>query len=425
VKTLVINGGSSTFKCWFQNISDDVPATLPIKGMEPLWSARADWGQHSGNAEVKISRSDGKSTTSTIQGDTPAAILEPVLRALWQGETKAIDSPAEIAVVGHRIVHGGAKYRESVLITPEVRSGIAEQAEFAPAHNRAQLEAIRTVDRVVGTAVPQVAVFDTAFHSTLEPRAYVYAGPYSWLEQGIRRYGFHGISVQYATRRSAELLNTSASELRLIVCHLGNGASVTAVAGGRSVDTSMGLTPLEGLMMGTRSGSIDPSILVYLTRRHGYNADQLDDILNRQSGLLGVSGSSGDMREILEAITLEAVQGGNQRARLAYDIYAHRLVRVIGAMLGVLGGVDAIVFTGGVGENCAPLRKDVCEQFRFLGLKLNLTKNDAPELDENIAANDSPVQVLVIRADEDWEIACECHRLANTGQFHSPEPSRS
>ncbi len=402
MKTLVINGGSSTFKCWFQ----DVPASPSATRLEPLWSARADWGQHSGNAEVKISRSDGKSTTSTIQGDTPAAILEPVLGALWQGETKAIDSLAEIAVVGHRIVHGGPKYRASVLITPEVRSGIAEQAQFAPAHNRAQLEAIRTVDRVVGTDVPQVAVFDTAFHSTLQPPAYVYAGPYSWLEEGIRRYGFHGISVQYATRRSAELLNTSASAPRLIVCHLGNGASVTAVAGGRSVDTSMGLTPLEGLMMGTRSGSIDPSILVYLIRRHGYTADQLDDILNRQSGLLGVSGSSGDMREILQAI-----QDRNQRARLAYDIYAHRLVREIGAMLAVLGGVDAIVFTGGVGENCAPLRKDVCDQFGFLGLRLDPAKNAAPDLDQNIATHDSSVQVLVIRADEDWEIACECNRL--------------
>ena len=416
MKTLVINGGSSTFKCWFQ----DVPASPSVTRLEPLWSARADWGQHSGNAEVKISRSDGKSTTSTVRGDTPAAVLEPVLHALWQGETKAIDSAAEIAVVGHRIVHGGAKYRESVLVTPEVRAGIAEQAEFAPAHNRAQLEAIQTVDRVVGTAVPQVAVFDTAFHTTLEPRAYVYAGPYSWLEQGIRRYGFHGISVQYATRRSAELLNRPAGALRLIVCHLGNGASVTAVAGGKSVDTSMGLTPLEGLMMGTRSGSIDPSILVYLIRRHGYSADQLDDILNRQCGLLGVSGSSGDMREILEAI-----QSGNQRARLAYDIYAHRLVRVIGAMLAVLGGVDAIVFTGGIGENCAPLRKDACEQFGFLGLKLDGAKNAAPRLDENIAASDSPVQVLVIRADEDWEIACECHRLANTGQLHPAQPSRA
>jgi acetate kinase len=419
MKTLVINGGSSSFKCWFQNVPDDVPASLPAARLEPSWSARADWSLHSGNAEVKITRSGGKSTTSTIPAGTPSAILEPVLRALWQGETKAIDSPAEIAVVGHRIVHGGPKYRASVLITPEVRAGIAEQAEFAPAHNRAQLEAIRTIDRVVGTAVPQVAVFDTAFHATLEPRAYVYAGPYSWLEQGIRRYGFHGISVQYATRRSAELMKTPASGPRLIVCHLGNGASVTAVAGGKSVDTSMGLTPLEGLMMGTRSGSIDPSILVYLIRRHGYTADQIDDILNRQSGLLGVSGLSGDMREILEAI-----QNGNQRARLAYDIYAHRLVREIGAMLAVLGGVEAIVFTGGIGENCAPLRKDVCEQFGFLGLKLNLAKNAAPDLDENIATSESPVQVLIIRADEDWEIACECRRLANAGQL-SPPPTRA
>jgi acetate kinase len=420
VKTLVINGGSSSIKCWFQNVPDDVAASRPATRLEPLWSARADWSRHAGTAEVKITGPGGKSTTSSIPGDTPAAILEPVLQALWQGETKAIDSPADIGVVGHRIVHGGPKYRASVLITPEVRSGIAEQAEFAPAHNRAQLEAIRTVDRVVGPTVPQVAVFDTAFHSTLEPRAYVYAGPYSWLEEGIRRYGFHGISVQYATRRSAEMLPASASASRLIVCHLGNGASVTAVAGGKSVDTSMGLTPLEGLMMGTRSGSIDPSILVFLIRRHGYTADQIDDILNRQSGLLGVSGSSGDMRA-----TLEAIQGGNQRARLAYDIYAHRLVRVIGGMLAVLGGVDAMVFTGGIGENCAPLRKDVCDQFGFLGLKLNEAKNAAPNLDENIAASESRVQVLVIRADEDWEIACECHRLANAGQLRSSQPARA
>jgi acetate kinase len=394
VKTLVINAGSSSFKCWFQ----DVPAQLPNERLQPAWKAHAGAG----------------------------ANLDLILRGLWEGEGKAIDSPAAIAIVGHRIVHGGPKYRESVLITPEVRAGIAEQAEFAPAHNRIQLEAIRTIDRMLGTAVPQVAVFDTAFHSTLEPSAYVYAGPYSWLEQGIRRYGFHGISVKYATRRSAELLGRPASQLRLIVCHLGNGASVTAVAGGKSVDTSMGLTPLEGLMMGTRSGSIDPSILVYLMRRFGYSADQLDEILNRQSGLLGVSGLSGDMRE-----TLAAIESGNERARLAYNIYAHRLVHEIGAMLAVLGGVDAILFTGGVGENCAPLRKNVCEHLGFLGLKLDAAKNARPQLDQNIAAADSPVQVLVIGADEDWEIACECHRLAamrGDGRLsppHSPQPARA
>lgn len=374
MKTLVINAGSSSFKCWFQ----DVPDKLPGERLEPAWKAQAG------------ARAD----------------LASLLRGLWEGGKRLIDSPAEIAVVGHRIVHGGAKYRESVIVTPEVRAGIAEQAEFAPAHNHIQLAAIETVDRVVGTGVPQVAVFDTAFHSTMEPSAYVYPGPYAWLEQGIRRYGFHGISVQYATRRSAELLGRPASELRLIICHLGNGASVSAVARGKSVDNSMGFTPLEGLMMGTRSGSVDPGILIHLLRKYHYTADELDDILNRQSGLLGVSGATGDMRGILDAM-----EHGNQRARLAYDIYAHRLAREIGAMLAVLGGADAVVFTGGIGENCAPLRADVCRQFAYLGLKLDTAVNNAPRLDQDIAAADSRVPVLVIRADEDWEIACECRRL--------------
>ena len=379
MKILVLNGGSSTLKCWFQ----DVP-----NGRS--WTARTEW--KSGEQQ-------------------PERLFGPLIQSLWQGEKKAIDSPAEIDVVGHRIVHGGPKYRESVLVTPEVRAGIAEQVEFAPAHNHLELAAIETVDRVIGTMVPQVAVFDTGFHATLAPAAYVYPGPYAWLEQGIRRYGFHGISVQYSTRRAPELLKVAPNSSRLIVCHLGNGASVTAVANSKSVDTSMGFTPLEGLMMGTRSGSIDPSILVYLIRHEGCTADQIDEILNRKSGLLGVSGISGDMREILDA-----VDKGNERARLAYQIYAHRLTREIGAMLAVLGGVDAIVFTGGIGENCPPLRQEVCEQLRFLGLKLDLAKNARPDLDQNIAAAGSAVQVLVIRADEDSEIARECQRLVAARQ---------
>jgi acetate kinase len=376
MKILVLNGGSSSIKCWFQDVPDG-----------RRWTARADW------------RTSG----------TPESLLGPLLQSLWQGEKRAIDSPAEIDVVGHRIVHGGPKYRESVLVTPDVRAAIAEQAEFAPAHNKLELTAIETVDRIIGAKVPQVAVFDTAFHATLAPAAYVYPGPYQWLEQGIRRYGFHGTSVQYSTRRAAELLRVAPNSSRLIVCHLGNGASVTAVANGKSVDTSMGFTPLEGIMMGTRSGSIDPSILVYLIRHQGYSGDQIDEILNRKSGLLGVSGRSGDMREILEALNK-----GNDRARLAYQIYAHRLTREIGAMLAVLGGVDAIVFTGGIGENCAPLREVVCGQLSFLGLKLDLAKNARPDLDQNIAAANSAVQVLVIRADEDSEIARECLRLRST-----------
>jgi len=390
MKILVLNVGSSSVKCWFQDVPDG-----------RRWTARADWGA----------------------SETPEGVLVPLLQSLWQGKDKAIDSPAGIEVVGHRIVHGGPKYRESVLVTPEVRAGIAAQAEFAPVHNRLQLAAIETVDRVIGTEVAQVAVFDTGFHASLDPAAYVYPGPYGWLDQGIRRYGFHGISVQYSTRRAAELFERPPNSLRLIVCHLGNGASVTAVANGKSIDTSMGFTPLEGIMMGTRSGSIDPSILVYLIRRHGYGAEELDDILNRRSGLLGVSGISGDMREILEA-----VNQGNERARLAYQIYAHSLTREIGSMLAVLGGVDAIVFTGGIGENCPPLRDDVCRHLEFLGLKLDAAKNARPELDQNIAASGSAVQVLVIRADEDWEIARECQRLVgakNASSYHSTPPVRA
>jgi len=409
MKILVLNGGSSTYKCWFRDVPD---GPLGAEALPPGWSGRVEW----------------KSSES------PEGLLGPLLESLWKGDKKAIDSPAEIDVVGHRIVHGGARYRESVVVTPEVRAGIAEQAQFAPAHNRLQLAAIETVDRVVGTKVPQVAVFDTGFHATLQPAAYVYPGPYAWLDHGIRRYGFHGISVQYSTRRAAELLQAPPNSSRLIVCHLGNGASVTAVENGKSVDTSMGFTPLEGIMMGTRSGSVDPSILVYLSR-HGKSADDIDNILNKQSGLLGVSGISGDMREILEAISQGGSRGngpgagrGDGQAQLAYDIYAHRLTREIGAMLGVLGGVDAIVFTGGIGENCAPLRADVCAQFPFVGLKLDAAENAQPKLDQNIAAAGSAVQVLVIRADEDWEIARECRRLAGAAGFspsHSSQPARA
>jgi acetate kinase len=308
-----------------------------------------------------------------------------------------------VDVVGHRIVHGG-KFREAHVLTSEVRAAIAQEAEIAPAHNRLELAAIDTVDHVIGTHVTQVAVFDTAFHSTLPPAAYVYAGPYAWLDQGIRRYGFHGISHQYAARRASELLGSKSP--RLITCHLGNGASLAAIRDGHSIDTTMGFTPLEGLMMGSRSGSVDPAILIHLMR-HGKTADQLDDLLNRQSGLLGISGISGDMREILAA-----AESGHERARLAFEIYAHRLVREMGGMLAVLGGLDALVFTGGVGENCPPLRDAAARHLAFMGLKLDSTKNAAPDADMDVAAADSAVRVLVIHAEEEWEIARECYRLA-------------
>ena len=376
MRILVINGGSSSFKCRV----DDLPnGPLPIAPPKPLWEKRVDWDQSSSVADV----------------------LEPVLKSL----------PGAVDVVGHRIVHGGPVYRETTALTAEVRAAIAKEIEFAPAHNRFELEAVQAVDGFLGSSVLQIAVFDTGFHSTLTPDAYVYPGPYAWLEQGIRRYGFHGINHQYASRRAAEVLGADSTSLKLIVCHLGNGASLAAVRGGQSVDTTMGFTPLEGLMMGTRCGSIDPGILVYLIRHRGSTAEELDEIMNRKSGLLGVSGISGDMRKIESAI-----DAGNQRAQVAVDVYVHRLLRELGAMLAVLGGADAIIFTGGVGENSAGLRERVCSNLGFLGLKLDATKNARTGADQDIAASDSRVRVLVIRAQEEWEIARECHLLTRAAQ---------
>jgi len=366
---LVLNGGSSSFKCWYGELSEP----LPVEAPRPKWEARLDWSRSKDRADI-----------------------DPVLRSL----------SLPVDVVGHRIVHGGRVYRDTTRITPEVRAAIAQQVEFAPSHNRLELEAIQAVDRVFGPAVPQVAVFDTAFHASLDPAAYVYPGPYEWLEQGVRRFGFHGISHQYASQRAAHLLNRPLNSLRIVTCHLGNGASLAAVRGGRSIDTTMGFTPLEGIMMGTRSGSVDPGILIYLLRHRGYTADELDRVLNQQSGLSGVSGLSGDMREIQDAMAQ-----GNKRAQLAFDVYVHRLCGGIGSMLASLGGMDAVVFTGGVGENSATLREKVAAQFAFLDLKIDTAKNAASPVDQDIATADSKTRVLVIRAEEDWEIARECNRI--------------
>jgi acetate kinase len=346
MKILVVNAGSSSLKCWYDDLRED---TLDAAPLQPLWSTHINWTE---KTDIE-------------------AVFGSVLKAL----------PGAVDVVGHRIVHGG-RFRTSAVLTPEVLAAIAEETAIAPAHNRRALQAVGTMQQHF--KVPQIAVFDTGFHAALPPEAYVYPGPYSWYEAGIRRYGFHGISHAYASRRAAQLLGRDPSGLRLVTCHLGSGASLAAVSDGKSIDTTMGFTPLDGLMMGSRSGSVDPGILVYLLREHNYTADQLDDILYKQSGLLGISGVSADMREILAAI-----DRGDARARLAFDIYAHRLVREIGSMLAVLGGADVLVFTGGVGENCAPLREKVTEQLRFL-------RN---------------LQVLVIHAEEEWEIARQCFEL--------------
>src|SRR5206468_10259034 len=276
----------------------------------------------------------------------------------------------------------GPKYEEPVLLTPEVRAEIAKVSAFAPLHNRAELESMEVIEQLLGP-VPQVAVFDTGFHRRMPQASAVYPGPYQWFESDIHRYGFHGINHQYCAGRAAQLLRRDLNSLRVVSCHLGSGCSLAAIREGHSIDTTMGFTPLEGLMMGTRSGSIDPGILTYLMREGRLQAEQIDDVLNNESGLLGISGISADMREILVSM-----KQNHPRAKLAFDIYVHRLQAGIGAMVAVLGGVDGLIFTGGVGENSVEVREAACKQLAFLGLKLDDAANRHGIFDRDIADPD-------------------------------------
>ena len=399
MKILVLNSGSSSQKTCLYEIGE----TLPVDPPACLWEGKIEWDGEDAAARIKNSR--GVAREVRVKVSSRAQAVEHLLDALWSGEARVLASASEIAVVGHRIVHGGPHYEEPVLITPEVKSAIAAASEFAPLHAAAELEGMEIVEKLLG-AVPQVAVFDTGFHRNMPLAAAVYPGPYEWFESGIRRYGFHGINHQYCAARAARLLRRDLASLKLVTCHLGNGCSLAAISGGRSIDTTMGFTPLEGLMMGTRSGSVDPGILTYLMRQGRLQAHEIDEMLNRKSGLLGISGISGDMREILAAM-----KQGHERARLAFDIYAHRLQAGIGAMVAVLGGIDALVFTAGVGENSPEARSAACGKLEFLGLKLDEAANSHVSADGDVAAQDSLVRILVIRAQEDWAIAGECWKL--------------
>ncbi|MEG4205890.1 acetate kinase [Microcoleus sp. Pol7_A1] len=401
MKILVLNAGSSSQKSCLYELND----VLPDRPLQPLWEAQIDWTHQQGIAELKVKTAKGDRLEEEFTSDSRQAAISRMLETLWRGKTQTINDLKEIDIVGHRVVHGGQDYQQSTLISPDVKEAIARLSLFAPVHNPANLEGIEALEKILPN-VPQVAVFDTAFHAQLPPAAFVYPGPYEWLENGIRRYGFHGISHQYCARRAAQLLNRDLADLRLISCHLGNGCSLAAIRGGASVDTTMGFTPVEGLMMGSRSGSIDPGIIIHLLRRSDLTSEKLDNILNRNSGLKGISGVSSDMRQIGDAIAQ-----GNERAQLALDIYIHRLRAGIGAMLASLGGLDALIFTAGVGENSPVVRGAACEAFGFLGLKLDGEKNQHSPVDEDIAAVDSAARVLVIHTQEDWEIARECWKL--------------
>jgi acetate kinase len=401
MKILVLNAGSSSQKSCLYDLTDGIPDHPP----HPLWEGSIDWTAHQGTAEIKV-KANGTVLKEAIASSSKSEVVAHLLSTLWAGETQVLQSPGEIEVVGHRVVHGGEDHRASCYITPDVKAAIARLATFAPIHNPINLQGIETIETILGPDIPQVAVFDTAFHANLPPAAYTYPGPYEWLEDGIRRYGFHGTSHQYCAERTAQLLGRDLSDLRLITCHLGNGASLAAVQNGVSIDTTMGFTPLDGLMMGTRSGAVDPGILIYLLRKQGYLPDQLDSLLNQSSGLLGLSDVSGDLRQVLAAI-----ETGNDRAQLAFDVYIHRLRSLMGSMLASLQGLDALIFTAGVGENSPIVRELACEAFAFLGLKLDLAKNRDRLADTDIATPDSKIRVFVINTQEDWMIAKQCWQL--------------
>ncbi|MDP3967255.1 MAG: acetate kinase [Nocardioides sp.] len=312
----------------------------------------------------------------------------------------------DLVAVGHRVVHGGSLFTDSVLVDDEVVEGLRGLVPLAPLHNPANIEGIEVARRML-PGVPHVAVFDTAFHATLPRHAHTYAVPYAWAEEhGVRRYGFHGTSVAFVVRQAAQVLGRTPEETNLVVLHLGNGASATAVSAGRSVETSMGMTPLEGLVMGTRSGDVDPALHGHLHRTAGWSLEEIDRLLNRESGLQGLLGDN-DVREMVRRR-----EDGDERASLAFDVYCHRIRKYVGAYYAVLGRVDAVVFTGGVGENSAPVRHAVLEGLGELGIELDAVRNTAPETGPRPVSDPaSRVAVLVVPTDEEWEIAREAVRV--------------
>lgn len=408
MKILVLNSGSSSQKACLYEIGETLPDHPPV----PLWEGKIEWSGDT--AAVVVKNPQGVTLKERVPVSSREQVIRYLLLSMRDGKARAITSASEIDAVGHRIVHGGPHFEDPVVITEEVRTAINSVSAFAPLHIRAEMEGMEIVENLL-EAVPQVAVFDTGFHRQMPLAAAIYPGPYEWFERGIRRYGFHGINHQYCMERAGHLLGRDPKCLNLVSCHLGNGCSIAAIRDGCSVDTTMGFTPLDGLMMGTRSGSVDPGILTYLMRENRADGRRIDEVLNRESGLLGISGLSSDMRDILTGI-----QQGHKRAKLAFDIYVHRLRAAIGGMAAVLSGLDVLVFTAGVGENSAEVRAAACSGLEFLGIRLDTQKNMRPSLDQDVAALDSRVRVLVIRAEEDWAIAKECWKLA-----HPRRPERA
>jgi acetate kinase len=373
----------------------------------PIWEAKIDTtapGQPAGKLFVSL-KVNGIPHREEVGRNT--SIEERLLFAfdlMLLGNTRALNDLSDVGAVAHRVVHGGPQYADAVKINDEVEKEIDRLGALSPLHNPVQLQGIRAAKKKFGSAVPQVAVFDTAFHQSLPREAKTYAGPFSWIKEGIVRYGFHGSSFRYATNRLIDILGSS-TDRRLVLCHLGGGCSLAAVLGGKSIDTTMGFSPLDGIAMCTRSGAIDPGILIYLLQK-GMKAEDLDRLLNKQSGISGLAGLPGDTR-----IIIPEAEKGNDRARLALEVFVHRLRAGIGSMVASLGGCDVLAFTDVIGESEPSLRAAACQPFSCLGLKLNPQRNGQAKGDTEISTDDSKVRVFVIESQESWQIAQEAAAL--------------
>ena len=389
MKILVLNCGSSSVK--YKLIESENGNVLAEGGVEKIGLP---------DSFLKFKRTDGSKETITVSMPDHKEAVKNVLNILTDPKEGVIKSYEEIDAVGHRVVHGMEKFNMSMLITPEVIEKVKECYPVAPLHNPANITGIEAVTELI-PGVPQVGVFDTAFHQTMPAKAFMYALPYEDYEKfGVRRYGFHGTSHRYVSRRACEFLGEPYEKQRIITCHIGNGGSITAVKDGISVDTSMGLTPTEGLVMGTRVGDVDPGALTYLMKCEGLDADGLTNVINKKSGVFGISGISSDMRDIEDAIA-----AGNERAKLAMDMYEYRILKYIGAYTAVLGGVDVIAFTAGVGENSPELREAICEKLAYMGITLDKEANRSRGKEVEISGKDSKVKVVVIPTDEELVIA--------------------
>lgn len=394
MKVLVINCGSSSLK--YQLIDSETESVLAKGLCERIGIDGALTHQPAGKDKIK-------STPAMPDHKTAIGI---VIDQLTDKENGVVESLDEIGAVGHRIVHGGEKFTKSCLITDEVIKEVEECSVFAPLHNPAGLIGVRACQELM-PGLPMVAVFDTAFHQTMPKHAYICPLPYELYEKyGVRKYGFHGTSHKYVSNKVAEAMGKDIKDLKIITCHLGNGCSLAAVKNGKSIDTSMGFTPLAGVMMGTRSGSIDPSVISFLIEQHGYTIEEIDELLNKKSGVLGISGVSSDFRDVLAA-----GEAGNERAKLALEIFYYKVRTQIAAYAGAMGGVDVIVFTAGIGENSSITRREILRGLEFFGFTINDEKNELRGHIQEISNEDSKVKVYVVPTNEELMIARDTAKL--------------